>query len=452
MSADDGKVKSHRPIMATIIRRGAVFIILGWLAITVLLTVKVPPLEIVEREHSVSLSPPDAPSVKAMTQMGKVFQESNSESVAVIVLEGEGTLGDDAHKYYDAVIRQLKDDPKHVQHVQDFWGDPLTAGAAQSADGKAAYVQLNLTGRFGQADANESVEAVQKVVRETPGLPPGVKAYVTGPAAIVSDMAESGNRTVILITLVSVGVIFLMLLLLYRSIITVIILLFTVGIELQVARGLVAFLGMHGIVGLTTFVVNLLVSVGIAAGTDYGIFFAGRYQEARQSGEDRESAYYTAYKGVAKVVLASGLTIAGAIACLHFTRLPLFQATGYPRRGRHFGGGCGGADLGPGLHRRRQSFRTVRPEATGDDASVAAGRYRDRAVARAHPRCDGGGCPDRIVDAARIQPQLHRCQVHPAGHTRDSGTRRRLAALPGIEDVHTRHPADRSQSRYAQLG
>ncbi|AMU37480.1 hypothetical protein A3N98_21525 [Mycobacteroides abscessus] len=244
MSADDGKVKSHRPIMATIIRRGAVFIILGWLAITVLLTVKVPPLEIVEREHSVSLSPPDAPSVKAMTQMGKVFQESNSESVAVIVLEGEGTLGDDAHKYYDAVIRQLKDDPKHVQHVQDFWGDPLTAGAAQSADGKAAYVQLNLTGRFGQADANESVEAVQKVVRETPGLPPGVKAYVTGPAAIVSDMAESGNRTVILITLVSVGVIFLMLLLLYRSIITVIILLFTVGIELQVARGLVAFLGI----------------------------------------------------------------------------------------------------------------------------------------------------------------------------------------------------------------
>ncbi|GKT13369.1 Siderophore exporter MmpL4, partial [Aduncisulcus paluster] len=218
------------------------------------------------------------------------------------------TLGDDAHKYYDAVIRQLKDDPKHVQHVQDFWGDPLTAGAAQSADGKAAYVQLNLTGRFGQAEANESVEAVQKVVKDTPGLPPGVKAYVTGPAAIVSDMAESGNRTVVLITMVSVGVIFLMLLLLYRSIITVIILLFTVGIELQVARGLVAFLGMHGIVGLTTFVVNLLVSAG----------------------EDRESAYYTAYKGVAKVVLASGLTIAGAIACLHFTRLPYFKPLGIP--------------------------------------------------------------------------------------------------------------------------
>jgi putative drug exporter of the RND superfamily len=324
-----GKDQASRPRFASIIRRFSLLIILGWVAVTVIVTIAVPPLEVVEREHSVSLSPPDAPSVIAMTRMGELFQESNSESVAVIVLEGQEPLGEDAHEYYDRIVRQLKDDPKHVQHVQDFWGDPLTAGAAQSADGKAAYVQLNLNGRFGQAEANESVQAVQDVVKRNPP-PPGVKTYVTGPAAIVADMGQSGNRTILLITVVSVGVIFLMLLLLYRSFLIVIILLLTVGIELQVARGLVAFLGLHGIVGLTTYVVNLLVSVGIAAGTDYGIFFVGRYQEARQAGEDRETAYYTTYRGVAKVVLASGATIAGAIACLSFTRLPYFQPLGVP--------------------------------------------------------------------------------------------------------------------------
>jgi RND superfamily putative drug exporter len=324
-----GKDQATRPQFASIIRRFSLLIILGWVAVTVIVTVAVPPLEVVEREHSVSLSPPDAPSVIAMTRMGELFQESNSESVAVIVLEGQEPLGQDAHEYYDRIVRQLKDDPRHVQHVQDFWGDPLTAGAAQSADGKAAYVQLNLNGRFGQAEANESVQAVQDVVKRNPP-PPGVKTYVTGPAAIVADMGQSGNRTILLITVVSVGVIFLMLLLLYRSFLIVIILLLTVGIELQVARGIVAFLGLHGIVGLTTYVVNLLVSVGIAAGTDYGIFFVGRYQEARQAGEDRETAYYTTYRGVAKVVLASGATIAGAIACLSFTRLPYFQPLGVP--------------------------------------------------------------------------------------------------------------------------
>ncbi len=324
-----GQEHTARPLIARTIHRFSVLIILAWLGIAVVLAVAVPPLELVERAHSVSLTPTDAPSVQAMTRMGEVFQEANSESMAVLVLEGEQPLGDDAHQYYDDVIRQLKDDPAHVQHIQDFWGDPLTAAAAQSADGKAAYVQLALVGRLGQAVANESVQAIRDVVDRTPP-PPGVKAYVTGPAAVVADMGQSGNKTVVLITAVSLGVIFVFLLFVFRSIVTVILLLLMVGIQLQVARGLVAFLGQHEIVGLTTYVVNLLVSVGIAAGTDYGIFFAGRYQEARQAGEDRETAFYTTYRGVAKVVLASGLTIAGAIFCLSFTRLPYFQPLGVP--------------------------------------------------------------------------------------------------------------------------
>ena len=44
----------------------------------------------------------------------------------MIVLEGQQPLGDEAHRYYDGLVRQLKDDPKHVQTVQDFWGDQLT--------------------------------------------------------------------------------------------------------------------------------------------------------------------------------------------------------------------------------------------------------------------------------------------------------------------------------------
>ena len=215
------------------------------------------------------------------------------------------------------------------RHIQNFWGDPLTKGAGQSADGKAAYVQVNLAGKTGSTLANESTEAVQHIVKRTPA-PPGVRAYVTGPAAIVADMGHSGDRTVLTITAVSLAVIFITLLLVYRSVVTVILLLLMVGIELQVARGLVAFLGDHEILGLTTFAVNLLVSLGIAAGTDYGIFFFGRYQEARQAGESRETAFYTTYHGVAKVVLASGVTIAGAVFCLSFTRLPNFQTLGVP--------------------------------------------------------------------------------------------------------------------------
>ncbi|WP_375483906.1 RND family transporter [uncultured Mycobacterium sp.] len=317
------------PFLARTIHRFSVPIILAWLALAFIVTIAVPSLEKVEKERSVSLNPTDAPSFKASARMLEDFKEAHDGSVAMVVLEGQQPLGDDAHRYYDHLIRQLADDPKHVTHVHNFWGDPLTSGAAQSADGKAAYVQLDLAGDPGQALGNESAEAVRDIVARTPA-PPGVKAYVTGPAAIAADMDHSGNRTVVTITAVSLVVICTMLFIVYRSVFTVILLLLMVGIELLVARGVVAFMGHHELIGLTTFVVNLLTSLAIAAGTDYGIFFLGRYQEARQAGEDRTTAYYTTYRGVGKVVLASGLTIAGALFCLRFTRLNAFQAIGIP--------------------------------------------------------------------------------------------------------------------------
>jgi RND superfamily putative drug exporter len=317
------------PLFARTIHRFSVLIILAWLILAVVVTLAVPSLEQVEKTHSLSLTANDAPSVIAAKRMGVDFKQSDSDSVALIVLEGQQPLAEAAHKYYDQLIRELQADRRHVQHIQNFWGDPLTAAGAQSADGKAAYVQLNLAGNVGQPLANESAEAVRRIVDRTPA-PPGIKAYVTGPAALTADMSHSGDKTVARITIVTLAVISTMLLLVYRSVVTVVLLLLMVGVELLAARGTVAFLGDHGLVGLTTYTVNLLVSLGIAAGTDYGIFFIGRYQEARQAGEDRETAFYTMYRGVAHVVTASGLTIAGAVFCLSFARLPVFRPMGLP--------------------------------------------------------------------------------------------------------------------------
>lgn len=50
-------------------------------------------------------------------------------------------------------------------------------------------------------------------------------------------------------------------------------------------------------VGLSTFVVNILTALAIAAGTDYAIFLVGRYQEARHIGQNREASFYTMYRG-----------------------------------------------------------------------------------------------------------------------------------------------------------
>ncbi|MDM3935994.1 MULTISPECIES: RND family transporter, partial [Mycobacterium] len=160
--------------------------------------------------------------------------------------------------------------------------------------------------------------------------PSGVKAYVTGAGALIADQHWAGQKSLQKVTIITFVVIIVMLLWVYRSIITVFSTLFMVVIEVMAARGVVAFLAYNNIMGLSTFAVNILVLLAIAAGTDYAIFILGRYQEARGLGEDREKAFYTMFHGTAHVVLGSGLTIAGAMYCLSFTRLPYFQTMGIP--------------------------------------------------------------------------------------------------------------------------
>ena len=321
--------RPHRPFIPHVIRLFAIPIILGWVALTVLVNVAVPTLEVVGEAHSAPMAPLDAPSMKAMMRLGHNFQEFNSNSTVMVVLESQQPLGDAAHRYYDDIVRKLRQDTGHVQHIQDFWGDRFTAAGAQSADAKGAYVQVNIAGNQGTTEANDSVEAVRRVVDKEPA-PPGVQGYVTGPAALSDDMHAIGNASLAKITLFTLGAIAIMLLLVYRSIVTTLIQLFMTFVALASARGIVAVLGYNNAFGLTTFAANILTMLAIAAGTDYGIFLLGRYQEARRAGEDRETAYYTTFRGVAPVVLGSGLTIAGATYCLSFTRLPWFNTMGAP--------------------------------------------------------------------------------------------------------------------------
>jgi RND superfamily putative drug exporter len=321
--------EKHKPFLPRMIRMFAVPIILAWIALIAFVNITVPQLETVGQMQAVSMSPDEAPSVIAMKRVGDLFQEGTSDSAVMIVLEGQEPLGEDAHRFYDEMIKKLREDPVHVQSVQDFWSDPLTAPGSQSPDGKAAYVQVKLAGNQGEALANESVESVQKVIE---GLQPpdGVKAFVTGPAALAADQHIASDRSMRMIEAVTFTVIIVMLLLVYRSIITTVLMLLMVVLSLAATRGIVSFLGYHEIIGLSNFATNLLVTLGIAASTDYAIFLIGRYQEARSLGEDKESAFYTMFHGTAHVVAGSGLTIAGATFCLSFTRLPYFQTLGVP--------------------------------------------------------------------------------------------------------------------------
>ena len=328
-SPEETTERSRRPYLPHLIRILSLPIILFWIVVAVLVNVIAPQLEVVGELHSAPMAPEDAPSMTSMKLMGGNFAEFNSNSTVMVVVEGQQPLGQDAHDYYNAIIKKLQQDPEHIQHIQDFWGDTLTAAGAQSSDGKASYVMINLAGEQGQTLANEGVDSVRKAIEDTKA-PPGVQAYVAGPAALTDDLHVIGNASLAQITLFTLIAIAFMLLVVYRSIVTTLIQLFLTFLGLLTARGVVSVLATNGAFGLTTFAGNILTMLAIAAATDYGIFIFGRYREDRAMGLDREDSYYATFKSVAPVIVGSGLTIAGATFCLSFCRLPYFSTMGAP--------------------------------------------------------------------------------------------------------------------------
>lgn len=320
---------AQKPRFARMIRKYSLLVVLAWVAFTVVINVVVPQLEPVTDANQGPLVPLDAPSSKALIHIGESFQESDSNSLAMVILEGDHKLNDADHKFYDVLASKLENDKKHVQYVMNLWGQGTTAAGVQSSDGQAAYTLVRVAGDQGSTVSDESIRAVRELVGEVQP-PNGVKVYVSGSAPLSTDMLQVGNQSMIRLMYVTIVIITVMLLIVYRSFATAFLTLLIVMVELSCGRGVVAFLAYHKLIGISVFASNILVSLILGAGTDYAIFLIGRYQEARHAGEDRETAYYSAVKGVSHVILGSGLAIAGATFCLQFTRLNYFNTMGLP--------------------------------------------------------------------------------------------------------------------------
>src|SRR6201996_6969326 len=316
-----------RPRAAKLLRTLAVPIVIFWVLAAVVTNVFVPSIEKNTAANAEAEVPRDAPSSQAAIVQGQAFHESDSTSAAVILMETQGRkLGEQDHRYYDELVRRLLQDKKHVQSLLNLWGKPVTMSGQQSADAEAATLTVRPTGDLGDATSNHAINAIRDIVAKTP-KPSGLNVYVSGPSPLASDTLHAADESLTTLTLVTIIV---MLLIAYRSVTRAVIPLVGVLIILATARGVVSFLvGLH-VLGISSFATNMVVALVLGVSTDYGIFYIGRYHEARRLGHDKEAAYYTSVANTSHVILGSGLAISGATLCLSLTKLNYFRTLGPP--------------------------------------------------------------------------------------------------------------------------
>ncbi|OHU41837.1 RND family transporter [Mycobacteroides chelonae] len=314
---------------AGIISRHAVLVIGLLMMVAGGLMASAPNLEELALTHGSPMMPTNTQSAAALKHMAKAFGESESNNTAAVVVVKDQPFTEQDRRFRAELMKKLRADTAHVEPGMDMWSDPQFATASESPDKKVALAQLQLAGEIGGPKAMESAKAVQRIIDDIE-KPPGTTIYATGTSQAAADQINTMMRDVVIIGGLSLVLVGGLLLLVYRSLVVAFLPLITVGVAVGIATPIASFLTLAGLIPTSMMTNALMGALALGAGTDYSIFFIGRYQEGRRCGLSVDDAFRASYRGVAPVVIASGLTVAGALSCMTFAQLDMMKSMGIP--------------------------------------------------------------------------------------------------------------------------
>lgn len=192
---------------------------------------------------------------------------------------------------------------------------PVVAGDASppipSADGLAAqaFVPLDTA-----ADTGEAVTLLGDTLRE--GQVEGVEVHVTGPAGFAADLGAAFAGIDGLLLAVALIAVFIILIIVYRSLLLPIAVLSTSLFALCVALLSVWWLAKADVLLLSGQTQGILFILVIGAATDYSLLYVARYREELRHTQDKWEATFRAIQGSLEPILASGGTVIAGLLCL----------------------------------------------------------------------------------------------------------------------------------------
>ncbi|AOT02685.1 MMPL family transporter [Arthrobacter sp. U41] len=288
-----------------------VLLVVTWLAIAGIGGPTFGRLSEVSSNDQASFLPAGAEATEAQDWQAK-FRDSN-EIPAVIVIESGSAF----------TPAQLGEAAALKGKLEALGAGSTVIGPIPSEDAKAVQFVVPI-------DSAGEVKEVVKELREEvqASAPEGMQTFVTGPAGLTADLVSAFAGIDGILLLVALGAVFLILLIVYRSLLLPIAVLFTSVFALCAAILLVfgmAKLGWIQLNGQSQGILSILV---IGAATDYALLYVARFREALSHTTDRTAAALTAWKKSWEPIIASGATVIIALLCLLFSDLNSNKALG----------------------------------------------------------------------------------------------------------------------------
>lgn len=295
------------------------FICALWIIAAVLLTVCQPDVNAILRQRGQGDVTDDSTSKIAESILSKISAAKGKNGIIVFY---------DSNKLSEADMKQIEKGMSNLQTYKNELGisniiDPFSMPAAKSSliseDETTLMVSFNLDKQ------NREVDDIKKELEEKLN-DVKVTHYFTGEDFINNEYLKTTQTGVEKSAAITVIFILVILMVMFRSVVTPLISLLAVGLSYLCSMGIAAQLIEKLNFPITSLTQMLLVLILFGIGTDYNILLFNRFKEELGHNNSVDEAIAATYKTAGKTVFFSILTVFVAFLSLGLAKYGIYQS------------------------------------------------------------------------------------------------------------------------------
>ncbi len=334
-------------LLGKVVSRGWWIMLALWIGVTIWLTSIAPHLEDVTTEGPGVELPKIIVNKKTGEELcsSRVAAElishafGQESSRLIVIFQRPAKLAEADYALIDNAVRTIRDlgavdmpGLKEKGNIVSFTlspSQPYFKKRLTSIDGRTVIAAFALTSQFVDVKTHKFIDDAVKYLDgfAASHASEGWKYYITDSAAIGRDYEIEADHSLKRTQYITVSLVVVILVLLYRSLPGPAVTLATVVLSVHVATCVMAILGRYWM-EVSKLVPIYMIVIIYGSVTDYCMFIIGRFREEMARGHSRFEAVRIAVSQVGAATTASALTTIAGLAMMWFADFAIFRSTG----------------------------------------------------------------------------------------------------------------------------
>lgn len=298
------------------------FLLVLWAIILGLLLVYAPPMDELVRDKG-QISVPEGYRSSIADQILAESSDGKNTSTVAVVFHEKQSLTTEQISDIKSTIQELNDKKVDlsISEITTHFNNEELRDQLVSENGQTVLALLTIP-----LNGDLEIGKIRRDLQETLESISSTNFYMTSGAFIDEDVVVSSQEGLQKTEIITIVFILAVLILVFRSIVTPLIPLVTVGVTYVSSQAVVAFMVDIFNFPLSNFTQIFLVAILFGIGTDYCILLLSRFKEELSHGHSVHDAVQITYKTAGRTVFFSGLAVLIGFASIGFATFKLYQS------------------------------------------------------------------------------------------------------------------------------